>query len=217
MTADLHLSGGDTRLAGTRLIDAPQPITSRSGSKPSFEIGADRVVLTPSVGSRISREIDGDDDMLESEELPTSAGVEESSAHLALLLDEKHLDQISSLFKLLSDRTRLSIVQILCEGELNVTTLCNRLKLPQPTVSHHLGLLRMNRLIANRRAGKQVYYRLHDRVQPAAPAAGPAVRGNGELSAGVKIVDEGFAIQIAAHRHAGLHSRLEAPVLHSPS
>jgi DNA-binding transcriptional ArsR family regulator len=38
------------------------------------------------------------------------------------------------------------------------------LKLPQPTVSHHLGLLRMSNVIGNRRDGKQVFYSLNGRV-----------------------------------------------------
>lgn len=67
---------------------------------------------------------------------------------------------LSQLFKLLSDKTRLQIVFILAAGESNVTDLCKELKLPQPTVSHHLGLLRMNRVIANKRKGKQVVYSL---------------------------------------------------------
>jgi DNA-binding transcriptional ArsR family regulator len=73
---------------------------------------------------------------------------------------EQDLDQLSSLFRLLSDRTRLSILLRLTEGERNVTTLCEELGLPQPTVSHHLGLLRMNNIVSNRRNGKQVFYGL---------------------------------------------------------
>lgn len=43
-------------------------------------------------------------------------------------------------------------------GEMHVTELCKNLRLPQPTVSHHLGLLRMHGLVRNRRNGKQVFY-----------------------------------------------------------
>jgi ArsR family transcriptional regulator len=71
------------------------------------------------------------------------------------------LDQLSALFRLLSDKTRLSILLRLTDGERNVTNLCRELHLPQPTVSHHLGLLRMNNIVGNRRHGKQVYYALN--------------------------------------------------------
>jgi len=74
---------------------------------------------------------------------------------------EQDLDQLSSLFRLLSDKTRLSILLHLAEGERNVTNLCEELGLPQPTVSHHLGLLRMNNVVGNRRHGKQVFYALN--------------------------------------------------------
>jgi DNA-binding transcriptional ArsR family regulator len=79
----------------------------------------------------------------------------------AYQMSEQDLEQLSSLFRLLSDKTRLSILLRLAEGERNVTSLCEELGLPQPTVSHHLGLLRMNNVVGNRRHGKQVFYVLH--------------------------------------------------------
>jgi DNA-binding transcriptional ArsR family regulator len=77
---------------------------------------------------------------------------------------EDQLEQLASLFRLLSDRTRLNLLMLLADGERNVTNLCETLRLPQPTVSHHLGLLRMSNVIANRRDGKQVFYSLDGRV-----------------------------------------------------
>ena len=77
---------------------------------------------------------------------------------------EDELEQLAALFRLLSDRTRLNLLMLLSNGERNVTTLCDSLKLPQPTVSHHLGLLRMSNVIGNRREGKQVFYSLNGRV-----------------------------------------------------
>lgn len=88
---------------------------------------------------------------------------------------ESDLEQLTELFKLLSEKTRLNILMLLAEGERNVTTLCNELQLPQPTVSHHLGLLRTSNVIANRRAGKQVFYALNGRV-------GMADRSNLEIN-----------------------------------
>jgi DNA-binding transcriptional ArsR family regulator len=76
--------------------------------------------------------------------------------------DGQSLGNLCSLFKLLSDKTRLQIVMLLAAGERNVTSLCEELKLPQPTVSHHLGLLRMNGVIINKRHGKQVIYALEN-------------------------------------------------------
>jgi DNA-binding transcriptional ArsR family regulator len=84
---------------------------------------------------------------------------------LATRVSEQDLDQLTALFRLLSDKTRLNILMLLAQGERNVTSLCQELALPQPTVSHHLGLLRMNNLIGNRRDGKQVYYGINGRFE----------------------------------------------------
>jgi len=86
-------------------------------------------------------------------------------------VSEQDLDQLTSLFRLLSDKTRLNILMLLAQGERNVTSLCQELDLPQPTVSHHLGLLRMNNLIGNRRDGKQVYYGINGRFETPAENA----------------------------------------------
>jgi DNA-binding transcriptional ArsR family regulator len=68
------------------------------------------------------------------------------------------LEPLVGLFRLLSDKTRVKILLLLTKGERNVSSLCEELRLPQPTVSHHLGLLRSRNLITNRRNGKQVFY-----------------------------------------------------------
>ncbi len=71
------------------------------------------------------------------------------------------------LLRTLSDPTRLRLLGVLQHGEHNVSGLCCRLGLPQPTVSHHLGLLRAAALVASRRNGKNVYYSLNDEtVEP---------------------------------------------------
>ena len=87
--------------------------------------------------------------------------------------DSSDLDfePLAALFRLLADKTRLKILLLLVKGERNVTSLCDELRLPQPTVSHHLGLLRMSNLITNRRNGKQVFYELDGRVEAQAPRA----------------------------------------------
>src|SRR5277367_4351480 len=77
-----------------------------------------------------------------------------------LAATHQDLEQLATLFRLLSDKTRLNILLLLGNGECNVGQLCKVLRLPQPSVSHHLGLLRMNNVIGNRRIGKQVFYSL---------------------------------------------------------
>lgn len=66
-----------------------------------------------------------------------------------------------TVFKLLSDETRLKILFILREAvEMNVLELCRILGQRQPSVSHHLALLRVNGLIGMRRDGKHNFYHI---------------------------------------------------------
>ena len=69
---------------------------------------------------------------------------------------------LAQTFRILGDQTRISIVMELQDGELNVTELCRRLKTSQPTVSRHLGILRMGSVVLNRRDGKEIYYSIND-------------------------------------------------------
>lgn len=63
-------------------------------------------------------------------------------------------------FKALSDPTRLRILLLLSRGELCVGDLTKVLKLPQSTVSRHLGYLRGSGWVDDRRDGMKVIYRL---------------------------------------------------------
>ena len=78
-----------------------------------------------------------------------------------LTVPDIFIGQACDLFKLLSDKTRLKIVLHLMEEEHSVGALCVKLDLPQPTVSHHLALMRMSRLLLKRRRGKKMIYSLN--------------------------------------------------------
>jgi DNA-binding transcriptional ArsR family regulator len=72
---------------------------------------------------------------------------------------EQTVRDLSQVFKLLSDETRMRILLYLAQaGELHVTDLCNKLGQSQPAVSHHLALLRVSSLIEARREGKHNFY-----------------------------------------------------------
>ena len=83
------------------------------------------------------------------------------------LLDitEQDVVALSRLFGLLGDPTRVRILLLLCRGEMNVSRLCQELKMAQPTVSHHLGLLRRGGLLQTRRDGKSIHYALDGKVE----------------------------------------------------
>ena len=63
----------------------------------------------------------------------------------------------------LSDPTRILILYALSERELNVTELTNDLRIPQPTTSRHLKVLRDRGLVYTDRQGTVITYHLADR------------------------------------------------------
>jgi DNA-binding transcriptional ArsR family regulator len=69
--------------------------------------------------------------------------------------------QMAQQFSLLSDATRLGILSALAKGPQSVTALCKALKIKQPTVSHHIGQLRMGRLVTGTRKGTSVEYEMN--------------------------------------------------------
>ena len=78
--------------------------------------------------------------------------------------DPDAVGDVVGMLRTLSDPTRLRLLSVLQRGEYSVTALCDELQLAQPTVSHHLGRLRMARLVAHRRDGKQVFYSLNGEI-----------------------------------------------------
>jgi ArsR family transcriptional regulator len=76
------------------------------------------------------------------------------------LADPHALRSLAGLFRALSDETRLRIVALLVHGELCVCHLQEALALTQPNISRHLAVLRAAGVVADRRAGSFVHYRL---------------------------------------------------------
>ncbi|BBO77396.1 transcriptional regulator [Desulfosarcina widdelii] len=76
--------------------------------------------------------------------------------------DPVALYELSDLFKLFGDSTRLGILWALSESEMCVCDLCALLKMKQPAVSHQLKNLKQSRIVKARRDGKIVYYSLED-------------------------------------------------------
>lgn len=77
-------------------------------------------------------------------------------------VEESLLGELGELFKVFSDATRLRILGALAGGELCVCDIGAVLGASQSAVSHQLAVLRAARLVAFRREGKTVYYRLAD-------------------------------------------------------
>jgi ArsR family transcriptional regulator, arsenate/arsenite/antimonite-responsive transcriptional repressor len=71
----------------------------------------------------------------------------------------------------LADPVRLSIVRLLREREQCVCNLTEVLALSQPTISHHVGLLKRAGLVLDRRDARWTYYRLAPEVAARLSAA----------------------------------------------
>jgi ArsR family transcriptional regulator len=63
--------------------------------------------------------------------------------------------------KALADPTRQEIMSLICCQELSVGDIVEAVKVSQPTVSHHLAILREAGLVNQRSEGKQTFYSLN--------------------------------------------------------
>lgn len=77
-------------------------------------------------------------------------------------ISEEHAATLAELFSALSDSSRLKIVSVLADQELNVGTIADLIGLSESATSHHLRGLRQMQLVRTRKVGRQVFYRLSD-------------------------------------------------------
>jgi DNA-binding transcriptional ArsR family regulator len=71
--------------------------------------------------------------------------------------------KLQLIFQTLGDTNRLRIIQYIGEGECSVSEIVQALDLSQPLVSHHLRVMRENKVLVSERKGAFVIYRLGDR------------------------------------------------------
>lgn len=90
-------------------------------------------------------------------------------------LSEEEVEDQAAVLKALADPTRLRIMDVLAHhpGEVCVCDLAEIFPQNQPTISHHLGILRQAGLVHAERRGTWTYYR---------PRRGRLVRAAGQLS-----------------------------------
>ncbi|MFE3740203.1 ArsR/SmtB family transcription factor [Streptomyces sp. NPDC059134] len=100
-------------------------------------------------------------------------------------LDEEQAADLAKVFKALGDPVRLRLLSMIASragGEVCVCDLTPAFDLSQPTISHHLKLLKQAGLIDSERRGTWVYYRLLPRMTDRLAAvltrpAGPPTAG----------------------------------------
>ena len=64
----------------------------------------------------------------------------------------------AELFSVLSTPIRLQILGVLCDGELSVSQILERVETTQPNLSQHLAILYRHGVIGKRKDGTQVIY-----------------------------------------------------------
>ena len=78
------------------------------------------------------------------------------------LPDEDTLYDLSELFRIFGDSTRIRILYVLFEAEMCVCDIAALLGMTQSAISHQLRALKNARLVKSRREGKIVFYALAD-------------------------------------------------------
>ena len=80
----------------------------------------------------------------------------------ASILDEHSAAHVAELFRAFSDSSRVRILSVIVDQEMNVSQLAELVGVTESAVSHHLRGLRQMRLVKFRRDGKEVFYSVDD-------------------------------------------------------
>ncbi|SFG96998.1 ArsR/SmtB family transcription factor [Sporolactobacillus nakayamae] len=78
--------------------------------------------------------------------------------------NDKTIESMSDLLKIVGDKTRLKMLAFLKQGERCVCEFVDLFDLSQPAISQHLKKMRAAGLINERKQGTWVYYRLNDQL-----------------------------------------------------
>jgi len=73
---------------------------------------------------------------------------------------DRVFESAAELFSILATPVRLKIISAVCQEEKNVSELLSLIDTTQPNMSQHLGTLYRSGILAKRREGTQIYYRL---------------------------------------------------------
>lgn len=74
-------------------------------------------------------------------------------------LDQQNLNRATAMLKAMAHPLRISILNLLKEGEeLSVTQIHELLGIEQSTASHHLGILKDKGVLCSKRKGKNTFY-----------------------------------------------------------
>jgi DNA-binding transcriptional ArsR family regulator len=88
-----------------------------------------------------------------------------SPSHTLIQDDDAHqthrvFELAAELFTLLGTPMRLRILNALCDGEQSVTQMLQKIDTTQPNLSQHLAVMYRSGVLAKRKEGTQVIYRV---------------------------------------------------------
>jgi len=78
------------------------------------------------------------------------------------LLNDAQVIDLSELFKMFGDSTRIKIINVLLNEELCVNDIAKRINASQSAVSHQLRILKTSKLVKYRKDANLIYYSLDD-------------------------------------------------------
>jgi DNA-binding transcriptional ArsR family regulator len=81
---------------------------------------------------------------------------------IPVVLNEHTAAHVAELFRSFSDTSRVRLLSLLAEQELNVGALAELVGISESAISHHLRGLRQTGIVVARRDGKEVFYRVED-------------------------------------------------------
>ena len=97
---------------------------------------------------------------------PNCNQIENLEKILSEMPDEEEMQRNADIIKAIGDPTRLKIIYLLKHGELCVCEIMTALNKPQPTVSHHLNLLKNAGILKWRKEGVWTHYKLSNPKLP---------------------------------------------------
>jgi DNA-binding transcriptional ArsR family regulator len=78
------------------------------------------------------------------------------------ILDEHKAAHVAELFRAFSDTSRVRILSVIVEREMNISQLAELVGVTESAVSHQMRGLRQMRIVQARRDGKEVFYSVED-------------------------------------------------------
>jgi len=79
-----------------------------------------------------------------------------------IILDETIATQVAELFRVFSDTSRVRILSVIVEQEMNISALAELIGITEPAVSNHMRWLRLMKIVLAHRDGKEVFYSVKD-------------------------------------------------------